>query len=57
MRLSDRVALITGAASGIGRAASLLFAENGAAVIAVDVDATGGEEPVALIPQHGGHAS
>ena len=57
MRLSDRVALITGAASGIGRAASLLFAENGAAVIAVDVDDTGGEETVSLIHQQGGHAS
>ena len=57
MRLSDRVALITGAASGIGRAAALLFAENGAAVVAVDVDDTGGEETVALIYQQGGHAS
>ncbi|HAA68523.1 MAG: short-chain dehydrogenase [Planctomycetaceae bacterium] len=57
MRLSDRVALITGAASGIGRAAALLFAENGAAVIAVDVDDNGGEETVALIHQQGGQAS
>ena len=57
MRLSDKVALITGAASGIGRAASLLFAQNGAAVIAVDVDDTSGEETVALIRQQGGQAS
>lgn len=57
MRLSDKVALITGAASGIGRAASLLFAQNGAAVVAVDVDDNAGEETVALIHQQGGDAS
>lgn len=57
MRLSDKVALITGAASGIGRAASLLFAKNGAAVVAVDVDDNAGEETVALIHQQGGDAS
>lgn len=57
MRLSDKVALITGAASGIGRAASLLFAQNGAAVVAVDVDDNAGEETVALIHQQRGDAS
>lgn len=43
MRILDgKVALVTGAASGIGRATALLFAKNGAHVLAADVDAEGG---------------
>ena len=38
MRLKDKVALITGAGSGIGRQAAVLFAKEGAAVVAVDVN-------------------
>lgn len=56
MRLKDKVAIITGAASGIGREASLLFAAEGAAVVAADVNDTAGHETVALVKQNGGQA-
>lgn len=43
MRLQGRVAIITGAASGIGRATALRFASDGAAVVIADIDRAGGE--------------
>ena len=49
MRLADKVALITGAASGIGREAALLFAAEGAKIVCVDVDDAGGAQTVADI--------
>ncbi len=57
MRLADRVAVITGAGSGIGRASALLFAQEGARVVVADVEATGGAETVRLIQQQGGAAA
>lgn len=42
MRLSNKVAVVTGAASGIGRAISLRLAAEGATVIATDLNADGG---------------
>ena len=55
-RLTSKVALITGAASGIGRASALRFAAEGAQVVAVDWDRSGGEATVNSIQQQGGAA-
>jgi NAD(P)-dependent dehydrogenase (short-subunit alcohol dehydrogenase family) len=49
MRLKDKVALITGAGSGIGREAALLFAKEGAAIVVVDVNDQAARDTAALI--------
>lgn len=56
MRLKDKVAIITGAGSGIGRAAAELFAREGAQVVVADYDAAGAEATAAGIRQAGGAA-
>jgi NAD(P)-dependent dehydrogenase (short-subunit alcohol dehydrogenase family) len=56
-RLASKVALITGAGSGIGRESSTLFAAEGAAVVAVDVNEDAAKETVALIEKAGGKAT
>ena len=57
MRLKEKVALITGAGSGIGRQSALLFAREGAAVLVVDVNDAAGNETVTLVKQAGGRAA
>jgi NAD(P)-dependent dehydrogenase (short-subunit alcohol dehydrogenase family) len=51
-----RVALVTGAASGIGRASARLFAEAGAKVVVADIDRPGADETATLITAAGGEA-
>lgn len=53
MRLESKVALITGAGSGIGRESALLFSAEGAKVVVVDVNDTSGNETVAMIQKQG----
>ncbi|GHO54148.1 SDR family NAD(P)-dependent oxidoreductase [Ktedonobacter robiniae] len=55
MRLADKVAIITGAASGMGRLAAEIFAREGASVALVDIDDRG-EQAAAEIRQAGGKA-
>jgi 3-oxoacyl-[acyl-carrier protein] reductase len=56
MRLEGRVAIITGASSGIGKVSAGVFAAEGAWVVCADVNARGGGETVAAIRAQGGDA-
>lgn len=56
MRLKDKVALITGAGSGIGMEAALLFSSEGAGIVAVDVNDDAGKETVKQVESKGGKA-
>jgi NAD(P)-dependent dehydrogenase (short-subunit alcohol dehydrogenase family) len=55
-RLDGKVAVVTGAASGIGRASAIRFASEGAAVVVTDLNAQGGDETVTECKRAGGRA-
>jgi NAD(P)-dependent dehydrogenase (short-subunit alcohol dehydrogenase family) len=57
MRLADKVAIITGAGSGMGRVAAEMFAAEGAKVVAADFDAGHGAETVRAVQAAGGEAT
>lgn len=56
MRLQNKVAIITGASSGIGRAAAILFAQEGAKVVVADIDGVEGSSTVSTVRHQGGQA-
>jgi NAD(P)-dependent dehydrogenase (short-subunit alcohol dehydrogenase family) len=56
MRLADKVAIITGSAGGMGRAAAELFASEGASIVVTDVAEKEGEETATAIRETGGKA-
>jgi len=56
MRLKDRVAVVTGAGSGIGAASALAMAREGARVIVADIDEAGARATAAAIEKEGGQA-
>ena len=53
---AGKVAFVTGAASGIGRAAALAFAHEGASVVVADVSQHGNQDTARMIEQQGGRA-
>lgn len=56
MKLKDKVAVITGAASGMGRAIAIRYAQEGAKVVAADINPEGAQDTVSSIQAAGGHA-
>ncbi len=57
MELGGKVAVVTGAGSGIGRATAVAFAAAGTAVVIADIDEAGGEETAALVHDAGGRGA
>ncbi len=56
LMLQDKVAIITGGGSGIGQAAAVIMAREGARVVVADISPAGGEQTVALVKEQGGEA-
>ena len=56
-RLEGRVAIVTGAGSGIGEASAIRFAEEGAAVMCADLNEEGAQTTAAAIAEHGGSSA
>ena len=56
-RLDGKVALVTGGASGIGRATALTFAREGAKLVVADMNEDGGQQTVHMITESGGEAT
>ena len=57
MRLEGKVAVITGAASGMGKAIALVYAKEGAKLVVSDINLEGANETVAEIVSFGGIAT
>ncbi len=55
-RLENKVAVITGAASGMGRATAIRFSQEGASVVVADLNVAGGESVVRECKENGGNA-
>ena len=55
-RVEGKVALVTGGASGIGRATALTFAREGAKLVIADMNEEGGHQTVHMITENGGEA-
>jgi NAD(P)-dependent dehydrogenase (short-subunit alcohol dehydrogenase family) len=55
--VEGKVALVTGGASGIGRATALTFAREGAKLVIADMNADGGHQTVHMITENGGEAN
>ena len=57
MRLKDRIAIVTGAAGGIGEGVAKIFAEEGAVVLVADINGEGAARTEETINKNGGNAS
>src|SRR5207244_7730994 len=56
-RVDGKVALVTGGATGIGRATALTFAREGAKLVVADLNEEGGQQTVHMITENGGEAT
>src|SRR5690606_23952477 len=56
-KLKNKVAIVTGAGSGIGRAVAIAYARQGANVVVSDINETGGNETIELIKKENGKAT